>query len=208
MFLCTEAFLEDDATVDAEIFVNKASALINDVEDWALQLRYRTAFARILDANRKFVEAASRYYELSTMTNQQINRDDLLQLLAKAATCAVLGKTSAQRTRIIGLICKVGYYLVNLMHLLLSSDDVFVVFHASRLVVHDYIFTFFIGVCVILFLFQDERLSELSSAGTEFAAHASLLRRVHRQQLLPAAEVLVFESSLMPHQKAVRLFVC
>lgn len=102
-----EAFLEDDATVDAEIFVNKASALINEVDDWTLQLRYRTTFARILDANRKFAEAASRYYELST-TSQHINRDDLLQLLGKAATCALLGKASSQRTRIIGLICKVS----------------------------------------------------------------------------------------------------
>lgn len=99
--------MEDDATVDAEIFVNKASALINEIEEWTLQLRYRTTFARILDANRKFAEAASRYYELST-TSQHINRDDLLQLLGKAATCALLGKSGSQRSRIIGLICKVS----------------------------------------------------------------------------------------------------
>jgi len=120
--MITEAFLEDDATVDAEIFVNKASALINDVDEWTLQLRYRTTFARILDANRKFAEAASRYYELST-TSQHINRDDLLQLLGKAATCALLGKASSQRTRIIGLISKVSDLVTYLLSSVLSNVD-------------------------------------------------------------------------------------
>lgn len=33
--------------------------------DVALLLRYRATYARVLDANRKFVEAAMRYYDLS-----------------------------------------------------------------------------------------------------------------------------------------------
>ena len=63
-----ETFLEDDASIDAETFVNKASAIINGVDDLAIQLRYRVTYARVLDANRKFIEAAIRYYELSTTT--------------------------------------------------------------------------------------------------------------------------------------------
>lgn len=103
---CAESYLENDETVDAETFVTKASAHINNIEDLTLHLRYRTAFARILDANRKFVEAASRYYELSITTYANINSDDLLILLGKAVTCAVLGKTGVQRSRIISLLCK------------------------------------------------------------------------------------------------------
>jgi hypothetical protein len=62
--------LEDDEAVDAETFVNKASPLMNSVSlDLSLQLRYRVTYARVLDANRKFIEAAIRYYELSTITN-------------------------------------------------------------------------------------------------------------------------------------------
>ena len=60
--------MEDDASIDAETFVNKASAIINGVDDLAIQLRYRVTYARVLDANRKFIEAAIRYYELSTTT--------------------------------------------------------------------------------------------------------------------------------------------
>lgn len=49
--------------------MNKASPLINLVDDWLLQLRYRLTYARVLDANRKFIDAAIRYYELSMSTN-------------------------------------------------------------------------------------------------------------------------------------------
>ena len=38
---------------------------MQDVTDMALQLRYRTTAARILDAHRKFLDASVRFYELS-----------------------------------------------------------------------------------------------------------------------------------------------
>jgi COP9 signalosome complex subunit 4 len=63
---CAEAFLQEDASVDAEVFVNKASPFVNAVTDTTIVLRYRVTFARVMDSNRKFVEAALRYYELST----------------------------------------------------------------------------------------------------------------------------------------------
>jgi COP9 signalosome complex subunit 4 len=103
---CAEACLEDDETVDAEVFVNKASIYMNDVSDISLLLRYRVTFARVLDSNRKFVEAAMKYYELSSTTNADVNQDDLIELLCKAVTCAVLGKAGPQRTRVLGLLYK------------------------------------------------------------------------------------------------------
>jgi COP9 signalosome complex subunit 4 len=68
---CAEAVLEADEAIDAEVFVNKASALINAsdvVGNLSLQLRYKVTYARVMDANRKFVEAALRYCELSATT--------------------------------------------------------------------------------------------------------------------------------------------
>lgn len=66
---CAEAVLEGDEAVDAEVYMNKASALIGSIEDdVALQLRFRVTNSRVLDANRKFAEASQRYYELSTTT--------------------------------------------------------------------------------------------------------------------------------------------
>lgn len=42
------------------------------VTEWSLQLRYSVTLARVLDSNRKFVDAALRYYELSTTQNKQV----------------------------------------------------------------------------------------------------------------------------------------
>lgn len=120
--------------------MNKASPLINLVDDWLLQLRYRLTYARVLDANRKFIDAAIRYYELSMSTTtthsnvrttvnstvqhstpdtplssslssseQQVSQDDVLELLAKAVTCAILGKASNQRSRVLGNLAQVQY---------------------------------------------------------------------------------------------------
>lgn len=70
---CAEAFLQEDASVDAEVFVNKASPFINAVTDVTILLRYRVTFARVMDSNRKFVEAALRYYELSTTNHPGVS---------------------------------------------------------------------------------------------------------------------------------------
>mmetsp|Transcript_21775 Transcript_21775/g.48460 ORF Transcript_21775/g.48460 Transcript_21775/m.48460 type:complete len:397 (-) Transcript_21775:233-1423(-) len=102
---CAEAVLEADEAIDAEVFVNKASALINDVDSVSLQLRYKVTYARVMDANRKFVEAALRYCELSS-TTANVVQEELLELLGKAVTCAILSKTGPQRGRVLGLLVK------------------------------------------------------------------------------------------------------
>lgn len=103
---CAETYLEADMAVEAEVFMNKSSPFINAVVSWTVQLRYKVTFARVQDANRKFVEAALRYYELSTLENENVVQEDLLVLLAKAITCAILSKAGVQRTRILALIGK------------------------------------------------------------------------------------------------------
>ncbi|KAH8066799.1 hypothetical protein JL720_12654 [Aureococcus anophagefferens] len=99
-----EAFLEDDESVDAETYVNRASGLMHAVDGkvhWALQLRYRVTLARTLEARRKFLDASMRYYELSQARHEEVNQDDLLALLS-AVTCALLGNAGPQRSRILG----------------------------------------------------------------------------------------------------------
>jgi COP9 signalosome complex subunit 4 len=63
-------------------------------------------YARILDKNRKFLSAASRYYDLSALGNETdiIDADDLLEFLGRAATCAILAPSSTQRQRILGMV--------------------------------------------------------------------------------------------------------
>lgn len=64
--------MEDQEAVSAETCVTRASALINSVDDVSLILRYRVTYARVMDANRKFLEAAIRYYEISTTTGTAV----------------------------------------------------------------------------------------------------------------------------------------
>jgi hypothetical protein len=70
-----ECFLQEDGSGEAELFLNKASKVMQDVTDRTLQLRYRTTYARVLDANKKFVDAAVRYYELSSATDPDVSSD-------------------------------------------------------------------------------------------------------------------------------------
>ncbi|CAM9449343.1 unnamed protein product, partial [Phaeothamnion confervicola] len=100
-----EAYLQDDLADKADAFVTRASGVMGGVADVALQLRYRTTSARVLDANRKFLDAALRFHELS-QTQHGVVQEDLLELLGLAITCAVLGKAGAQRSRILGTLFK------------------------------------------------------------------------------------------------------
>ena len=125
-----ECYLEEDLTVEAEGAVTKAGTIIensgitmvkNDDDDddnndssddnkknnktdeqtMTLLLRYKSTHARILDANRKFLPAATKYHDLSTayLYTDAIEEDDLLVMLGKAITCAILSPNSAQRQR-------------------------------------------------------------------------------------------------------------
>lgn len=101
-----ETFLEDDESVDAETYVSRASGLMHAVpqDDWALQLRYRVTLARTLDARRKFLDAAMHYYELSQANHDRVAAEDLVALLSKSVTCAVLGNAGPQRSRILAML--------------------------------------------------------------------------------------------------------
>jgi len=99
-----ECFLADDETAESDAAVQKAGAAVEHIDKTkhsALILRYKSTTARVLDANRKFLAAASRYHELSMTQNELIDQDDLLQLLGRAATCAILAPSGPQRERVL-----------------------------------------------------------------------------------------------------------
>ena len=116
-----ECYLEEDLTVEAEGAVTKAGVVIeasgisvsadDEVKDEAtvtLMLRYKSTYARVLDANLKFLAAAVKYHDLSTayLYTDAIDADDLIVMLGKAVTCAILSPNSAQRQRVLGLVYK------------------------------------------------------------------------------------------------------
>ncbi|CAK9011385.1 COP9 signalosome complex subunit 4 (AtS4) (Signalosome subunit 4) (Constitutive photomorphogenesis protein 8) (Protein FUSCA 4), partial [Durusdinium trenchii] len=106
----TELFLEEDETIEAERFVNRASQFVHTCEDPLVQVRHKVSYARILDSKRKFLDAAHRYYQLSTESMQvdgkAVAEEDLLHLLTKAVTCALLASAGPQRTRMLNLLYK------------------------------------------------------------------------------------------------------
>lgn len=57
--------LEDEDSVQAESYYNRAASLVNSTSDRETLLGFKLCQARINDYTRKFLEAASRYHELS-----------------------------------------------------------------------------------------------------------------------------------------------
>lgn len=102
-----ELYLEDDDPVSADTFISRAAMVMHEVEAVPLQLKFKVCHARILDSKRKFLEAASKYCDLSQQTfGGQIYESDLLLLLKCAVTCAILAPAGPQRSRILALLCK------------------------------------------------------------------------------------------------------
>ena len=60
---------ESEFVMSALLYLKQAVLLQNE----ELELQYKTSYARILDAKRKFLEASQRYYELSQIGNREIN---------------------------------------------------------------------------------------------------------------------------------------
>lgn len=63
-----EFYFECDDSTLAETFVKKASSIERNVDDREIKLRFEVSAARSLDYNRKFLQAASKYYNLSLST--------------------------------------------------------------------------------------------------------------------------------------------
>ena len=83
-----ELFLEEADSVQAEISLSRAAALEKDTKDSLLQVKYKAAQARVWDFKRKFVEAASKYYELSL--NNLIEENEKMHALNNALNCTIL----------------------------------------------------------------------------------------------------------------------
>ena len=104
-------FLQDEEAVSAETNINRASLLITEETDGALRLQHKVCYARILDAKRKFLEAATRYYQLSQLTTRTfgamtVSDEDMVTSLRMAATCAILAPAGPQRSRLLGTLYK------------------------------------------------------------------------------------------------------
>ncbi|KAF9457017.1 hypothetical protein BDZ94DRAFT_1274274 [Collybia nuda] len=91
--------LEDEDSIQAETYYNRAALLVHSASDRETLLQFKLCQARISDYGRKFLEAASRYHELSYVG--EIDEEERRHMLLAAVTCAVLAPAGPNRSRVL-----------------------------------------------------------------------------------------------------------
>jgi COP9 signalosome complex subunit 4 len=97
-------YLEDDDTTNAEGFLNRIKNLPSKIEDHDSQLYFQLSQARILDARRRFLDAAQEYFVVSLAPG--VDEGDRLVALSAAIRCAVLAPAGPQRSRSLARLYK------------------------------------------------------------------------------------------------------
>ncbi|GAW05371.1 hypothetical protein F5879DRAFT_873750 [Lentinula edodes] len=91
--------LEEEDSVQAESYFNRAQLLVHSTTDKETLLQFKLCQARISDYSRKFLEAASRYHELSFVAD--IDEEERRHMLMAAVTAAVLAPAGPNRSRVL-----------------------------------------------------------------------------------------------------------
>jgi COP9 signalosome complex subunit 4 len=105
-----EFFLQVGESGLASQQIKRAHTLMQEVSKLTspsaveLVLRFKTSYARILDSERRFIEAALRYMELSQSTAATVSDAGRMQSLEYAVSCAVLSKAGPQRSRVLAML--------------------------------------------------------------------------------------------------------
>lgn len=97
-------YLEDGDTTNAETFLNRIKNLPNKIQDHETRLYFQLSQARILDARRRFLDAAQEYFNVSLVTG--VDEGDRLTALSAAIRCAVLAPAGPQRSRSLSRLYK------------------------------------------------------------------------------------------------------
>ncbi|KAJ5124891.1 uncharacterized protein N7515_008716 [Penicillium bovifimosum] len=97
-------YLEDDDTTTAEAFLNRIKNLPSKLEDHESQLHFQLSQARILDARRRFMDAAQEYFNVSLAPG--VDEGDRLTALSAAIRCALLAPAGPQRSRSLARLYK------------------------------------------------------------------------------------------------------
>ena len=97
-------YMEEDDTLNAESYLNRAKTLLYKFQDPELNLTFQLSQARILDSKRKFLEASQAYHTVSlspVMAEEERNMS-----LSRAIICAVLAPAGPLRSRALGKLYK------------------------------------------------------------------------------------------------------
>ena len=102
-----QAYLKGEDDVSADAFAKRAAPhVFKEGVEWVVQVQYKAIVAQVLDAKRQFLQAALRYADLSRLPPQQMQEQDLLDSLEKAARCAILSPAGPPRQRVMAALCR------------------------------------------------------------------------------------------------------
>ncbi|KAJ1561908.1 COP9 signalosome complex subunit 4, partial [Cladochytrium tenue] len=105
-----QLFLEDEDEVSAESYLNRAALLSSSIsaasspENAQLLLQLKASQARVLDFKRNFLQAATKYHELSYVT--AMDEAERNVCLLHAVVCGVLAPAGPQRSRLLATLYK------------------------------------------------------------------------------------------------------
>ncbi|KAL8733975.1 MAG: hypothetical protein Q9166_001736 [cf. Caloplaca sp. 2 TL-2023] len=97
-------YLEEDDTTSAERYLNRAKNLRYKVSKPELILAFQLSEARILDAQRRFLDASQAYHSFSF--SAVLDEEDRMRSLSSAIKCAVLAPAGPQRSRALAKLYK------------------------------------------------------------------------------------------------------
>jgi len=100
-----EFWLSVDDSGNASQHVKRAYQFVSEVKsDPKLVFKFKTCYARVLDSERKFLDASMRYIELAQTGASLASEGDLIQTLEYAITCAILAPPSSSRSRVLAML--------------------------------------------------------------------------------------------------------
>jgi COP9 signalosome complex subunit 4 len=108
---CAMLFLEDNEHVQAESMISKASSLSHMCPDTGSQLQFKMSYARVLDAKRRFLEAALQYYDVSQhgrdlVEQGTVDEAELTTALDEAILCTLIANVGPQKARNLNMLYK------------------------------------------------------------------------------------------------------
>lgn len=97
-------YLEDENDVEAEAYINRAAPLQTQSTDESVKILYKVCQGRLLDFKRKFIEASSKFNEISYIT--AIHEDERMTALKKSMICSILAPAGQSRSRMLATLYK------------------------------------------------------------------------------------------------------
>lgn len=97
-------YLEDDEAIEADKYLNRTTMVIHKTEDPEVWLQFQLCQARILDSKRQFLNACSKYHQLSF--SHLVAEADKMNCLSAAMTCAILAEAGPLRSRLLATLYK------------------------------------------------------------------------------------------------------